>query len=159
MLCPALISTRGHPRRPDVRTISRDAILCTIAQVFGGCVGAVIANIMFERPVSFSYHSIIGCIGCRSDRPSACFFPSMARALDRPRRPHDRVWISGAYWFTSSTNFANPAITTARTLWFLAGIKPSSAPMFIVMQLIGATLAFALIRFLYPHTTEETVDA
>ena len=49
------------------------------------------------------------------------------------------VWIGGAYWFTSSTSFANPAVTIARTLSdTFAGIKPSSAPMFIVMQLIGA---------------------
>ena len=60
------------------------------------------------------------------------------------------VWIGGAYWFTSSTSFANPAVTIARTLSdTFAGIKPSSAPMFIVMQLIGAVLAFVLIRYLY----------
>ena len=62
------------------------------------------------------------------------------------------LWIGGAYWFTSSTSFANPAVTIARTLSdSFAGIKPSSAPMFIVMQLIGALVAFALIRFLYPR--------
>ena len=54
------------------------------------------------------------------------------------------LWIGGAYFFTSSTSFANPAVTVARTLSdTFAGIKPSSAPMFIVMQLIGAALAFA----------------
>src|SRR3954451_21479088 len=69
------------------------------------------------------------------------------------------VWIGGAYWFTSSTSFANPTVTVARTLSdSFAGIKPSSAPMFIVMQLIGAGLAFLLIRFLYPQPTEESVD-
>ena len=62
------------------------------------------------------------------------------------------VWICGAYFFTSSTSFANPAVTIARTMSdSFAGIKPSSAPMFIVMQLIGAAIAFVLIRFLYPH--------
>jgi arsenate reductase len=62
------------------------------------------------------------------------------------------LWIGGAYWFTSSTSFANPAVTIARTLSdSFAGIKPTSAPMFIVMQLIGAVVAFALIRFLYPR--------
>ena len=69
------------------------------------------------------------------------------------------AWIGGAYWFTSSTSFANPAVTIARMLSnSFAGIKPSSAPMFIVMQLVGALLAFGLIRFLYPHTTEATDD-
>src|SRR6187431_794419 len=62
------------------------------------------------------------------------------------------LWIGGAYFFTSSTSFANPAVTVARTLAdTFAGIAPSSAPMFIVMQLIGAVLAFALIRYLYPN--------
>ena len=61
------------------------------------------------------------------------------------------MWIGGAYFFTSSTSFANPAVTIARTLSdTFAGIAPSSAPMFIVMQLIGAALALFLISFLYP---------
>jgi arsenate reductase len=63
------------------------------------------------------------------------------------------LWIGGAYWFTSSTSFANPAVTIARTLSdSFAGIRPGSAPMFIVMQIVGAAVAFALIRYLYPTT-------
>ena len=63
------------------------------------------------------------------------------------------LWIGGAYFFTSSTSFANPAVTIARTLSdTFAGIEPSSAPMFIVMQLIGGVIAFFLIRFLYPDS-------
>jgi arsenate reductase len=62
------------------------------------------------------------------------------------------IWIGGAYFFTSSTSFANPAVTVARTLSdTFAGIRPSSAPMFVVMQLIGAALAFGLVRLLYPE--------
>ena len=65
------------------------------------------------------------------------------------------VWIAGAYWFTSSTSFANPAVTIARTLSdSFAGIRPASAPMFVVMQLLGAGVAFVLIRFLYPAPAE-----
>ena len=61
------------------------------------------------------------------------------------------LWIGGAYWFTSSTSFANPAVTIARTLTdTFAGIEPASAPMFVLMQLIGATIAFALVRYLFP---------
>jgi arsenate reductase len=67
------------------------------------------------------------------------------------------VWIGGAYWFTSSTSFANPAVTIARMLSdSFAGIKPSSAPMFIVMQVIGALIAYGLIRFLYPRDLSGT---
>ena len=66
------------------------------------------------------------------------------------------LWIAGAYWFTSSTSFANPAVTIARTLSdSFAGIKPASVPMFIVMQLIGVAIALALIGVLYPTTTQE----
>jgi glycerol uptake facilitator-like aquaporin len=145
---------------------TRDTILYTIAQVIGGCVGAVIANIMFELdPINLSTKSrssgalwlsevvatiglllvIYGCI--RTGRAAAVPFAV-------------GVWIGGAYWFTSSTSFANPAVTVARTLSdSFAGIKPSSAPMFIVMQLIGAVLAFALIGYLYPQPPIEANDA
>lgn len=148
-------------------TIStRDTILYVIAQTVGGCVGTVIANIMFELdPINLSTKTrssgalwlsevvatiglllvIHGCV--RTGRAAAVPFAV-------------GMWIGGAYWFTSSTSFANPAVTVARMLSnSFAGIKPSSAPMFIVMQLIGAGLAFELIRFLYPQPIEETVDA
>ena len=65
-----------------------------------------------------------------------------------------------ALWFTSSTSFANPAVTIARTLSdTFAGIKRSSAPMFILMQFIGAVIAYGLIRFIYPHNASEVMDA
>ena len=61
------------------------------------------------------------------------------------------AWIGGAYWFTSSTSFANPAVTIARTLSdTFAGIAPSSAPMFIVMQVVGLWSPSPSIRFLLP---------
>jgi len=142
---------------------TKETILYVVAQVVGGCVGAVVANIMFELdPINLSTTTrssgalwlseviatiglllvIHGCI--RTHRAAAVPFAV-------------GIWIGGAYWFTSSTSFANPAVTVARTLSdSFAGIGPSSAPMFIVMQLIGACLAFALIRFLYPRRIEET---
>jgi arsenate reductase len=140
---------------------TRDAALYAVAQVVGGCGGAVIANLMFELPaVEWSTKSrssgalwlsevvatiglllvIHGCV--RTGRANAVPFAVGA-------------WIGGAYWFTSSTSFANPAVTIARTLTdSFAGIKPSSAPLFIVMQMAGAALAYGLIRFLYPNTVE-----
>ena len=66
-------------------------------------------------------------------------------------------YIAAAYWFTSSTSFANPAVTIARTLTnTFAGIKPSSAPMFVVMQIVGALGAVCLARFWHPtlHTAD-----
>jgi glycerol uptake facilitator-like aquaporin len=143
-----------------------DAAAYVAAQVVGGCVGTVIANLMFELDavnVSTRVRSsgalwlsevvatvglllvIHGCV--RTGRAAAVPFAVGA-------------WIGGAYWFTSSTSFANPAVTIARTLSdSFAGIRPSSAPMFIVMQLVGAVLGFGLIRFLYPRSAPEASDA
>ena len=64
------------------------------------------------------------------------------------------AYIGAAYFFTSSTSFANPAITVGRTFSnSFAGIAPSSVPSFIGAQLVGAVLAFLLIRTLYPDIT------
>ncbi|MCB1283361.1 MAG: MIP/aquaporin family protein [Microthrixaceae bacterium] len=144
-------------------TTTRDTALYVVAQVVGGCLGTMLANVMFELPIvelSSTERSspalwvsevvatvtllvlIQGCV--RTGRANVIPFAVGA-------------WIGGAYWFTSSTSFANPAVTVARTLSdTFAGIAPASAPMFIVMQLIGAVLAFGLIRLFYPHTHSET---
>ena len=139
---------------------TRDSVCYVAAQSIGGCIGAVIANLMFDLPaVEWSANArssgalwlsevvatvglllvIHGCV--RTGRAAAVPYAVGA-------------WIGGAYWFTSSTSFANPAVTIARMLSdTFTGIKPSSAPMFIVMQLLGGCLAFVLIRFLYPQRT------
>lgn len=148
-------------------TIStRDTAAYIAAQIAGGALGTLLANAMFELP-TFQWSTterssgalwlsevvatvglllvIHGCV--RSGRSSAVPFAVGA-------------WIGGAYWFTSSTSFANPAVTIARTLSdSFAGIEPSSAPMFVVMQLVGMVIAYGLIRFLYPRTLPETTDA
>jgi len=139
-----------------------DAIVHVGAQIVGGCAGAVLANAMFGLPAfEVSTHArssgplwlsevvatvgllivIYGCI--RSGRAN-----SVPYAVG--------LWIAGAYWFTSSTSFANPAVTIARTLSnSFAGIKPSSVPMFVVMQLIGTVIAVAVIAILYPTPVPE----
>jgi arsenate reductase len=142
---------------------TRDACLYVIAQTFGACVGTILANLMFDLPaIDLSTHhrssgalwlseviATIGLLlviqGCvRSGRAASVPYAVGA-------------WIAGAYWFTSSTSFANPAVTIARTLSdTFAGIAPSSAPMFIAMQLLGAAIAFGLIRLLYPQVL--TID-
>ena len=73
-------------------------------------------------------------------------------------------YITAAYWFTSSTSFANPAVTVARMFSdTFAGIEPASVPMFVLMQVIGGTAAAVLVRLLYPSTTlartPERIDA
>ena len=67
-------------------------------------------------------------------------------------------YIAAAYWFTSSTSFANPAVTVARTLTnTFAGIKPSSAPMFVLAELVGGGSAIALAKFLFPGVPAQAV--
>ncbi len=144
-------------------TSNRDTGLYVAAQVVGACLGAMLVNLMFELPaVELSTKDrsspalwlsevvatvtlllvIQGCV--RSGRSNVVPFAVAA-------------WIASAYWFTSSTSFANPAVTIARTLSdTFAGIAPGSAPMFILMQLIGAVIAFGLIRFFYPHATADS---
>jgi glycerol uptake facilitator-like aquaporin len=69
------------------------------------------------------------------------------------------AYIGAAYFFTSSTSFANPAITVGRMFSnTFAGIAPSSAPSFIVAQILGGVAAFALVRVLYPKPAEVPTD-
>jgi glycerol uptake facilitator-like aquaporin len=134
------------------------------AQVTGGAAGAVVANLMFAQPaIELSTHTrgsgalwlsevvatfglllvILGVV--RSGRVAVAPFAVAA-------------YIGGAYFFTSSTSFANPAVTVARALSdTFAGIAPGSVPAFVACQLAGAGLALALMRFLYPPLPEEIV--
>jgi glycerol uptake facilitator-like aquaporin len=68
-------------------------------------------------------------------------------------------YITAAYWFTSSTSFANPAVTIARMFSnTFAGIAPASVSMFVLMQLLGGAVAVGLIKVLYPHPAELADD-
>lgn len=139
-------------------TTNRDSAMYVVAQVVGGCIGAMVANLMFELPaVDWSTQQrsspalwlseVVATVGLLLVI-NGCVRTGRARAV-----PYAvGVWIGGAYFFTSSTSFANPAVTVARTLSdSFTGIAPSSAPMFIGMQLLGALVAVAVIRFLYPR--------
>jgi arsenate reductase len=136
----------------------RDAAWYVVAQVVGGCVGTVIANLMFELPAidwstkerssaALWLSEIVATIGL------LLVIHGCVRAGHSAAVPYAvGVWIGGAYWFTSSTSFANPAVTVARTLSdSFAGIEPGSAPMFVLAQLAGAGVAFGLIRYLVPR--------
>jgi arsenate reductase len=69
------------------------------------------------------------------------------------------AWIGGAYFFTSSTSFANPAVTVGRVLTdTFTGIAPSSAPAFVVAQMGGAVLAIVVVRILYPQIAAVAAD-
>jgi glycerol uptake facilitator-like aquaporin len=69
------------------------------------------------------------------------------------------AYLGAAYWFTSSTSFANPAVTVGRIFSdTFAGIAPSSVPAFVVAQLVGGTAGLALVRYLYPDAAEASDD-
>ena len=146
-------------------TTTRDTFLYVAAQLVGGCLGAVVANLMFERPAvelstkdrsspALWLSEVVATVGLLLVI-QGCVRTGRSRAVPFAVG----AWIGGAYWFTSSTSFANPAVTVARTLSdTFAGIAPASAPMFIVMQLVGAVVAFGLIRLFYPHPHPESPD-
>ena len=141
----------------------RDAGLYVVAQVIGGCLGAVVVNLMFELPaVELSTKDRSSPALWLSEVVATVTLLVLIQGCVRTGRARVipfavAAWIAGAYWFTSSTSFANPAVTIARMLSdTFAGIEPASAPMFIVMQLVGCVIAYGLVRFFYPHP--ETTD-
>jgi glycerol uptake facilitator-like aquaporin len=143
----------GAPRRPLVRYLA--------AQLSGGIAGAVLANVMFGlAPVSVS------------DRHRATLATGIAEAvatfglllvIHGVVRSGRSGWvpavvaayITGAYWFTSSTSFANPAVTLARLFSdTFAGIGPGSVAPFALAQAVGGLAAVAAIRFLFGPTPQ-----
>jgi arsenate reductase len=140
-------------------TTNRDAALYVVAQVVGACVGAMVANAMFDLPlVDVSTHTRSSSGLWLGEVVAAFGLVVVILGVVRSRRAGLAAfavggYIAAAYWFTSSTSFANPAVTVGRTLSdTFAGIAPSSVPMFVVMQFAGALAAVALAVFLFPGT-------
>jgi len=143
----------------------RETLTFIGAQVAGCSLGVVLANLMYELPaVDVSRHvrdgggqwlgEVVATFGLvvvifgvvRSGRGT-----SVAYAVGG--------YITAAYWFTSSTSFANPAITVGRMLSdTFAGIAPRSVPMFVLMQLLGGALAVGAVRLLYPDARRVAAD-
>ncbi|MCW2607641.1 MAG: Major intrinsic protein [Frankiales bacterium] len=141
------------------------AAVLVAAQVTGCCLGVVVANLMFDLdPVRLSgterasgglwLGEVVATFGLlvvvfgvvRSGRSS-----QVAYAVGG--------YITAAYWFTSSTSFANPAITVGRTLSdTFAGIAPSSAPGFVLAQLVGGVLGLGAVLVLYPQARALAAD-
>lgn len=139
-------------------TTTKDTGLYVVAQLVGGCLGAMLANLMFDLPaVELSTHDRSSAALWLSELVATVTLLLLIQGCVRTGRAAVipfavGAWIGGAYFFTSSTSFANPAVTVARTLSdTFAGIAPSSAPMFIVVQLAAVGIAFALVRLFYPH--------
>ncbi|HEX4473145.1 MAG TPA: aquaporin [Nocardioides sp.] len=132
------------------------------AQVVGGCAGAVLANLMFNlaavsvastdrRGGGIWLGEVIATFGL-----VLVIFGSLRAGRTNVVAYAVGGYITAAYWFTSSTSFANPAVTVARTLSdTFAGIAPSSASMFVLMQVVGGALALLFIRVMYPTPVKE----
>ncbi|MBV9821079.1 MAG: aquaporin [Actinobacteria bacterium] len=147
-------------------TIStRDATALVLAQFAGGFLGAVLANLMFDRAaVSLAGHHRSGGGLWLGEVVATIGLLLVVFGTLRSGRS-DRVayavggYITAAYWFTSSTSFANPAVTVSRMFSdTFAGIAPSSAPGFVLAQLAGGLLGYGLIRALYPATRSTPLD-
>jgi arsenate reductase len=137
-----------------------------VAQVAGALCGALLANAMFALPtVEVSTKVRSGGPLWLSEVVATFGLLVVIFALARSGRTAITpfavgAYIGGAYFFTSSTSFANPAVTVGRTITnTFAGIKPSSAPAFIVAQIIGATIAVIVIWVLYPHNSGAAAGA
>jgi glycerol uptake facilitator-like aquaporin len=134
-----------------------EAALLIGAQVVGGLVGVVLANLMFDLDaVTFSSHERSGG-GVLLAEVVATFglvllvFGSLRSGRGDSVAFTVGGYIAAAYWFTSSTSFANPAVSVARMLSdTFAGIAPESVLPFVGMQLLGGALALLAVRFLYP---------
>ena len=139
------------------------------AQIAGGCLGAIIANLMFELPaVELSTKDRIGTGTFLAEVVATFGLLLVIFGVVRSGRLMAVPvavggYIGAAYWFTSSTSVANPAATIGRTLTdTFAGIRPASAPGFIAAQLLGAGLAVAVARILFPEpepSLQEALDA
>jgi glycerol uptake facilitator-like aquaporin len=120
-----------------------------VAQIVGAFLGVAVAHLMFELPLfSVSTHVRAGMAQFLSEGVATfgLVFVILSCSRHRPSATPFAVgaYITAAYWFTSSTSFANPAVTLARAASdTFAGIRPIDAPAFIVAQLIGAGLARA----------------
>jgi glycerol uptake facilitator-like aquaporin len=144
---------------------SSDTVGYLCAQVAGGLAGALLANAMFALP-TFEASTKARSTGPLWLAEVVATFGLVTVIFGVVRSGRAAVapiavgaYIGGAYFFTSSTSFANPAVTIGRTITnTFAGIRPSSAPMFIAMQLIGGVLAVAVVRVLYPHVAESAAD-
>jgi glycerol uptake facilitator-like aquaporin len=129
-----------------------------VAQVAGGAVGAVVANLMFSAPAfEVSSKARTGGGLWLGEVVATMGLVLLVFALARTGRGNVTAaavgaYIAGAYFFTSSTSFANPAVTFGRMFSdSFSGIAPRSAPAFVLAQLLGAGMGLGLVRVLYPE--------
>ena len=135
------------------------------AQLLGGVLGTVLANLMFDLPaVTVSAKDRAGGGLWLSEALATFGLVVLIFALVRAGRAALApfavgAYITAAYWWSSSTSFANPMIDVARTLSdTFAGIAPSSVPMFLLMQVLGGAIGVAVVAVLYPTVSAVADD-
>jgi glycerol uptake facilitator-like aquaporin len=138
----------------------RNALAYLPAQVAGCSVGAMVANLMFSRAViTLSTHRRASAAHFLSEVVATLGLIVVIFALARTGRGRSApaavgTYIGAAYFFTSSTSVANPAIAVGRMLSnSFAGIAPSSVPSFVAAEALGGVLAFVVVKVLYPGVT------
>jgi glycerol uptake facilitator-like aquaporin len=139
----------------------REAGAYALIQVVGCCAGAILAHAMFSLPlIQSSLHERTGIAQWLAEYVATL---GLLLVILGHRKAQDApwmvaAWIGAAYWFTSSTSFANPAITIARALSnTFAGISPSHVPAFVFAQLLGALTAIPLAKLLFANTKSENI--
>ncbi|MFI5030416.1 MAG: aquaporin [Reyranellales bacterium] len=126
------------------------------AQIVGAILGVWLAHLMFDLPILQASTKVRAGVGQWAAEATATFGLVLLILIGVRKAPERlpaavSVYIVGAYWFTASTSFANPAVTIARSLSdTFAGIAPVDAPAFIAAQLVGAALATLAARVLNP---------
>ena len=134
----------------------KDVIPYVLAQLAGAFAGAALAHVMFDAPLFSASRHVRSGLGQLAGEFTATFgLVSVIWGCSRARSSATpfavAAYITAAYWFTSSTSFANPAVTLARAASdTFAGIRPADAPGFIVAQGLGAAAATVLFRWLIP---------
>ncbi|MDG4838560.1 aquaporin family protein [Micromonospora sp. WMMD967] len=148
-------------RRTGTGLTGRDLAAYTAAQTGGAITGAVLAHLMFDLPaVTWSRTERTGGNLWLAEVIATAGLVVLVFALARSGRTTAApaavgAYIGAAYWFTSSTSFANPAVTIGRAFTdTFAGIAPTSAPGFIAAQLVGGLVAIAALAAWYPHAAD-----
>ncbi len=149
-------------RRDRSGLTAPDVAAYSAAQIVGGIGGAVLANVMFELPagqIATNARSSPGLwVGEIVATTGLIMVILVLARTGRASLSAVAVasWIGAAYWFTSSTSFANPAVTISRMFSdTFAGIAPPSVPAFVVAQVVGAAIGVALTVVLYPGVERE----